>query len=208
MRKLLIIFSILFVFFSTSLLNFANDRNFNHPNPSGQQMTWQIRETPFLRISTNDEGEVTETHFVEYTLYYGNRDTLKFEKFLSNMKIIKCSYMYRANPRVVKERKMEETQKYWYFEYFDTTSYIHYRGALFEDKRVWNHLSPLIRHTMIAFNIHSGFKLIVYNEITSSIAIYFRPKYDRNRKYYERKLKHLKWYLEKLAPKRNVTLAP
>lgn len=153
-------------------------------NPTGQPYEWYLREMP---ITTVKNGRtVTRT---EYCLRFSNEkaDQAEVELFQSGVMLGICAYMY-----LDEEDKPFEAPCDWYVDIMDSRYSIFQSYPLFDDE-VWPYVPQSIKLVLRAFkHTNRHIYLIYLSPYTGAMSVYFNPKFDENKGFYEIKLQQIK----------------
>ena len=157
---------------------------------------WQVREQ-VVDVIVFEGGQVVKESCIGYFLYYGNDATYEFSNQMYDAGITARIFIYRPALAVIRSR--EAVPGNWYLELIDTMTQTIVNTAYAKDS-VYSYIPNFVKYTIKGITRMTSLQLIVvsYDLLTQSVGIVFHYRWDTNRKFYERKLKKLIKYLDKV----------
>ena len=173
---------ILFLLFA-SVLTLSASNTFE--NPTGEEYTWHIREMPM--ITRDSEGVVTQR--TEYCLRFSNPAADQMDTEIYQSGVMVAVYAYK--PLDPEDTTMDVPCE-WVVDVVDSRYGVFQTYPLFDDE-VWPYVPQQIKWCLKILK-HDNPKLffIYVSSYTGTITVYYIPKYDENKRFYELKLQVIK----------------
>lgn len=150
-------------------------------------------------VKTNSwkDGKQTDTVHNEYHIYIGTEETEKMdEKLAKNRMHVGITFIHPTDMSGYKGR-YPDAPGGWYAQLTDTTRGLNMVAPLFR-RDVWGTVPSIVRHILIALDYKDkNLIMISTNALSGSISIFYHPKFDRFKIFYDIKLKILERYFDK-----------
>lgn len=152
-----------------------------------------VREINYF-VDTFSRNVVSRQAETMYCLYFGSRETERIDQRATEApSILNVSLVHPV--RTVAAFLSVQAEKRWYATLINSRQNLAITSPLFEEKG-WSIVPVLAKHILLALGADDeDLILISWNGMSGSVSVFYHPRFNNNRRFYEEKLKLLMEYL-------------
>ncbi len=151
--------------------------------------------TPYVKeqvseVSVTKGTSTTTTADTTYCIYFDNQENEKYD----DSRVVDDLMFLRPSKNVAEN--MTPAKKRWYAILANASSNLTVVGALL-DTEVWARMPAAMKNILVGLGVDDeDLVLILLNLRSGSIKVYYHPRHDHDRAFYEQKLGLLQSYLD------------
>jgi hypothetical protein len=159
-----------------------------------------IAYAPYVREITYIVETITSTSVVRqaetmYCLYVGSKETERIDQQAAEAHTILNVSLAHPVPAVAAGLRVQDSQR-WYAIFTDSDRNFASVRPLFEES-TWSKIPVLVRHVLGALGADDqNLILVSWNGLSGSVSIFYQPRFDHDRAFYEEKRKVLMNHME------------